>query len=236
MKALLLAAGIGSRLGELTKTTPKCLMKVGGQTMLDHWLGKLDKLGVTDFLINTHYLADQVDAFISTHPLCDRINISFEPILLGTGMSLVNHLEWLKTDDCFVVHVDNYCEDSLEGMCNTFRNRPPSCDGTMLVFKTNRPRECGIVGYDDNFILTNFHEKVDDPPSAEASGAVYLFSASFLHELSSEAPTLNEISKDLIPMMIGRINCYFTKSYFQDTGRPETLTEANQWFFKYQAH
>ena len=236
MKALLLAAGIGSRLGELTKTTPKCLMKVGGQTMLDHWLGKLDKLGVTDFLINTHYLADQVDAFISTHPLCDRINISFEPILLGTGMSLVNHLEWLKTDDCFVVHVDNYCEDSLEGMCNTFRNRPPSCDGTMLVFKTNRPRECGIVGYDDNFILTNFHEKVDDPPSAEAGGAVYLFSASFLHELSSEAPTLNEISKDLIPMMIGRINCYFTKRYFQDIGRPETLTEANQWFFKYQAH
>jgi len=236
MKALLLAAGIGSRLGELTKTTPKCLMKVGGQTMLDHWLGKLDKLGVTDFLINTHYLADQVDAFISTHPLCDRINISFEPILLGTGMSLVNHLEWLKTDDCFVVHVDNYCEDSLEGMCNAFRNRPSSCDGTMLVFKTNRPRECGIVGYDDNFILTNFHEKVDDPPSAEASGAVYLFSASFLHELSSEAPTLNEISKDLIPMMIGRINCYFTKRYFQDIGRPETLTEANQWFFKYQAH
>ena len=117
MRALLLAAGFGSRLNELTKSTPKCLMEVGGQTMLDHWLGKLDKLGVTDFVINTHYLADQVDAFISTHPLCDRINVSFEPTLLGTGMSLSNHLEWLKTDDCFVVHVDNYCEDSLEGMC-----------------------------------------------------------------------------------------------------------------------
>jgi mannose-1-phosphate guanylyltransferase len=236
MKALLLAAGFGSRLEKLTKATPKCLMKVGGQTMLDHWLGKLDKLGVTDFVINTHYLAEQVDAFISKHPFCDRINISFEPTLLGTGMSLSNHLEWLKTDDCFVVHVDNYCEDSLEGMYNTFINRPPSCDGTMLVFNTNRPRECGIVGYDDNFVLTNFHEKADHPPSSEASGAVYLFSASFLHELHRKAPTLYEISKDLIPMMIGRINCYFTKRYFQDIGRPETLAEANQWFLKQQAH
>ena len=236
MKALLLAAGFGSRLEELTKAKPKCLMEVGGQTMLDHWLAKLDKIGVTDFVINTHYLAEQVDAFISTHPLRDRITVSFEPTLLGTGMSLCNHLEWLKTDDCFVVHVDNYCEDCLDGMFNTFSNRPLSCDATMLVFNTNRPRECGIVEYDDNFVLTNFHEKVDAPPSSEASGAVYLFSASFLHELYSNAPTLYEISKDLIPMMIGRINCYFTKWYFQDIGRPETLFEANHWFFKQQAH
>ena len=74
------------------------------------------------------------------------------------------------------------------------------------------------------------------PPSSEASGAVYLFSASFLQELDREAPILYELSKDLIPMMIGRINCYFTKRYFQDIGRPETLAEANRWFLKYQAH
>ena len=236
MRALLLAAGFGSRLNELTKSTPKCLMEVGGQTMLDHWLEKLDKLGVTEFVINTHYLAGQVDAFISEHPLRDRINVSFEPTLLGTGMSFSSHLGWLKVGDCFVVHVDNYCEDSLEGMYDMFNNRSPSCDGTMLVFNTNRPRECGIVEYDDDCMLTNFHEKVKHPPSSEASGAVYLFSASFLQKLDREAPILHELSTDLIPMMIGRMSCYFTKQYFQDIGRPETLEEANHWLSSCQSY
>jgi len=236
MRALLLAAGLGSRLNELTKSTPKCLMEVGGQTMLDHWLGKLDKLGVKEFLINTHYLADQVDAFISTHPLRDRITVSFEPTLLGTGMSFSSHLGWLKVGDCFVVHVDNYCEDSLEGMYDMFNNRSPLCDATMLVFKTNRPRECGIVEYDDNRVLTKFHEKVKHPPSSEASGAVFLFSASFLQKLDREAPILHELSTDLIPMMIGRMNCYFTKQYFQDIGSPETLEEANLWLSSCQSN
>ena len=229
MKALLLAAGLGTRLGKVTKNLPKCLMKVGQETMLDHWLHKLDRIGVNEFLINSHYLAEQVDAFISTHPLRERIHVSFEPELLGTGTTLSRHLEWLKSDDCFVVHVDNFCQDSLEGMRSAFRNRPPSCAGTMLVFVTDMPSECGIVEYDHNFVLTNFHEKVEKPPSLEANGAVYLVSAKFLQDLQRQAPELHEISTDLIPMLIGRMNCYFTKQYFQDIGRPETLDEAIEW-------
>lgn len=234
MKALLLAAGLGTRLGKVTKDMPKCLMKVGQETMLDHWLYKLDRIGVNEFLINSHYLAEQVDAFISKHPLGERIQISFEPELLGTGMTLSRHLEWLKSDDCFVVHVDNFCHDSLEGMCSLFRNRLPSCEGTMLVFVTDRPSECGIVEYDHEFMLTNFYEKVEKPPSLEANGAVYLISAKLLEDLQRQAPNLYEISTDLIPMLIGRMNCYFTKQYFQDIGRPETLEAANKWLLTRQ--
>jgi len=234
MKALLLAAGFGSRLGGVTKNMPKCLVKVGQETMLDHWLYKLDRLGVSEFVINSHYLAEQVDAFISKHPLTDRIHVSFEPELLGTGMTLSRHLEWLNSDDCFIVHVDNFCQDSLKGMCSLFKNRLPSCEGTMLVFVTDRPSECGIVEYDHEFILTNFYEKVDKPPSLEANGAVYLVSAKLLQDLQRQAPNLYEISTDLIPILIGRMNCYFTKQYFQDIGRPETLEAANKWLLTRQ--
>ena len=53
MNAFLLAAGYGSRLGNITLSTPKCLLKVGEHTMLEHWIQKLDQLGVKHFFINT---------------------------------------------------------------------------------------------------------------------------------------------------------------------------------------
>jgi len=65
--------------------------------------------------------------------------------------------------------------------------------------------------------------------SSEANGAVYLLSAKFLQDLHRQAPILHETSIDLIPMLIDRMNCYFTKQYFQDIGRQETLFKANQW-------
>ena len=64
MKAMLLAAGYGSRLGEITAKKPKCMVNVGGQPILGHWLSKLNQLGVNKFYINTHYLSEQVEEYV----------------------------------------------------------------------------------------------------------------------------------------------------------------------------
>ena len=55
MKALLLAAGFGTRLRPITLKTPKCLVKVGGVSLLDHWLANLEAASIEDVRINTHY-------------------------------------------------------------------------------------------------------------------------------------------------------------------------------------
>ena len=229
MKALLLAAGFGRRLGRLTRYKPKCLMTVGDQPMLDHWIYKLERLSVTEFIVNTHYLADKVDDFISTHPLRKKITISFEPELLGTANTLLNHLDVLKQQDCFVVHVDNYCADPLDKMVVRFKRRPSHCVSTMLLFQTDRPQECGIVEFDETHTMTGFYEKVSAPPSDMANGAVYLFSATFLQQLSQKSLQLNDISYDIIPLLLGKMNCYFTPYYFQDIGNPDALDQANRW-------
>ena len=77
MKAMLLAAGYGSRLGEITNKKPKCLVAVGGQPILGHWLKKLDQLGVNKFYINTHYLPEQVEEYVNQHPLREKIAVSY---------------------------------------------------------------------------------------------------------------------------------------------------------------
>ena len=68
MRVLLLAAGCGTRLRPLTNTIPKCLVPINGQPLLDIWLNSLNKAGQGPFMINTHYLADQVHKFIEFSP------------------------------------------------------------------------------------------------------------------------------------------------------------------------
>ena len=65
IKALLLAAGFGTRLRPLTLTNPKCLMEINGVPILGHWLEKLDNLGCNEVLINTHYLNKKVEDYLA---------------------------------------------------------------------------------------------------------------------------------------------------------------------------
>ena len=63
MKALILAAGKGTRLMPFTKTIPKCLMPINKKPLLELWLEKLSDIGVNEFLINTHYLSGVVNDY-----------------------------------------------------------------------------------------------------------------------------------------------------------------------------
>ena len=64
LRALLLAAGLGTRLRPLTLHTPKCLAPVAGEALLGRWLRQLEAAGYEAVLINTHHKADQVEAFL----------------------------------------------------------------------------------------------------------------------------------------------------------------------------
>ena len=69
LRALLLAAGLGTRLRPITLQTPKCLVPVAGEPLLGRWLQQLEAAGCEAVLINTHYLADQVEAFLQQRPV-----------------------------------------------------------------------------------------------------------------------------------------------------------------------
>ena len=63
MKTILLAAGFGTRLRPLTATIPKCLVPIKGKPLLEIWLERLMDAGLNNFIINSHYLSDQVEFF-----------------------------------------------------------------------------------------------------------------------------------------------------------------------------
>ena len=228
MKAILLAAGFGKRLGKLTEKMPKCLMKVGEETMLNHWLLKLNRLGVEHFFINTHYLAEQVEAYISNHPMKKKITLLHEPELLGTARTITHNLNILEDEICFIVHADNYCFDTLDAFLSAHQRRPNDTVLSMLTFTTETPEKCGIVEVDECNRLTSFYEKQKSSPTNRANAAVFIASKSFFSKMKKLKPEPLDISCDIIPALTKRIYCHHTNLYFEDIGTEVSLDKANK--------
>ena len=64
IRSLLLSAGLGTRLRPLTLDKPKCLVEINKKPILEHWIDKLENIGIQKVLINTHYLAQKVNDFL----------------------------------------------------------------------------------------------------------------------------------------------------------------------------
>ena len=109
MRAILLAAGFGTRLMPLTANIPKCLVPIKGRPLLDYWLDRLTQAGIGPFLINTHYLSEHVAAFIQSSVYRDQVTLVNEAKLLGTAGTLIANLGYFGGKDGLLIHADNYC-------------------------------------------------------------------------------------------------------------------------------
>jgi MurNAc alpha-1-phosphate uridylyltransferase len=105
MKAMIFAAGVGSRLKELTRDTPKCLMQVGSKTMLEHVVDRLKAAGVSGVAINVHHHAEKVIQFVRERNNFDLdVLISHETTLLDTGGGLKKVAPFFSGEDAFLIH------------------------------------------------------------------------------------------------------------------------------------
>lgn len=106
MKAMVLAAGRGTRLKPLTDTRPKALAEIGGVTLLELTLRRLAAAGVREAIINLHHHGEQIPAFIEAHGRFGlrRIEYSAEPELLDTGGGLKEASGFFDDGRPFLVH------------------------------------------------------------------------------------------------------------------------------------
>jgi mannose-1-phosphate guanylyltransferase len=228
MRAILLAAGYGTRLRPLTDKTPKCLVPIKGKPLLQIWLERLTAAGIGPFLVNTHYLADQFDAFIGSSPYNNQVTLVNETDLLGTAGTLIANLNFFHGTDGFLIHADNYCLADFSAFVKSHQSRPPECVMTMMTFRTDTPATCGIVELDKRGVVFGFHEKVKSPPGNLANGAVYILSAELLQRLGNELKNVTDFSTQVLHRFVGRIYTYETSEVFLDIGTPEAYAAANQ--------
>ncbi len=106
MKAMVLAAGLGTRLRPLTNDRPKALVEVGGRTMLEITLSRLRAFGIHEVIVNTHHFADKIADYLRiNNDFGMNLEVSHEDVLLDTGGGLRKAAYFLAgSDEPFLLH------------------------------------------------------------------------------------------------------------------------------------
>ncbi len=224
--AMVLAAGLGTRMRPLTLTKPKPLVEVGGKALIDHSLDRLADAGVETAVVNAHYLADQIEAHVARRPR-PRIIVSDErETLLETGGALVKAVAQLGADPFFVMNTDQIWTErggsALAALADAFD--PPTMDILMLLAPQD---DClGFHGAGDFFR--------DDAgrltPRGEASHAPWVYAGAYvMHPRMLEGLTIAPFSawKFWTPTIAaGRFHGLPLDGYWMHVGDPRSRDEA----------
>jgi len=230
VRALLLAAGLGTRLRPITDHVPKCLVTIQGKPLLAYWLDMLLTNGIERVLVNAHYLPDAVNTFVKQSDWVNQIDVVYEPFLLGTGGTVLSNQNFFSDQPFMVAHADNLTRFDMKRFIDAHANRASGTDITMMTFKTDAPQSCGIVELNSRGVVQLFHEKVDNPPGDLANAAVYIFEPTVIDFLTSLGRDIVDISTEVLPAYLGRIQTFLNDDYHRDIGTPESLALAELEF------
>jgi mannose-1-phosphate guanylyltransferase / phosphomannomutase len=236
MKAMLIAAGRGTRLRPLTDSTPKCMLQFQGKPLLAHWLDKLRVIGITEVVINVHHLADQIMNYFGTGEQWG-LNIRYSPEkdLLGTAGAVRQARSILDGERFVAIYADNQSTCDLNEIVEFHASH---CSiATMSACWIEDPRSCGIVGFDESGRIERFLEK----PTSEQifshyiNAGIYVFEPEIFEYIPAEGEC--DFSRDVFPAMLVRKAPLYAYSYngyvlkfdtFEDWKRSEAIVRDHE--------
>jgi MurNAc alpha-1-phosphate uridylyltransferase len=225
-RAMVLAAGLGTRMRPLTDTVPKPLVKVAGKPLLDHVLDRLGDAGVERAVVNVHYLGEQIIAHVAarTRP---RIVISDERgLLLGTGGGAVKALPELGDTPFFHLNADTIWIDgvkpNLTRLAESFD--PANMDALLLLAPT--ANSIGYAGHGD-FAMAG-DGRLQRRGERELAPFVFAGAAILSPALFADSPH-GEFSLTLLfdrAAAAGRLAGLRLEGLWMHVGTPEAIAEA----------
>ncbi len=230
MKAFLLAAGLGTRMGDLTRTTPKCLLPIAGVPLLGRWFRHLARSGVDHVLVNTHHLADQVRDYVESSDLPLRVQLSHEEELLGSAGTLAANRDFVADDGAFLVaYADNASRVDLGPLARGARRGQAA---TLGLFRVTNPRACGIVELDGEGTVVDFAEKPERPRSDLAWAGLLVGTRALLDAIPDRTPC--DLGHDVLPLLLGKMHGVTVEGYHQDVGTPDTYRQVCHDFERFE--
>lgn len=241
MKAMILAAGLGTRLRPLTDERPKALVSIGGRTLLEITLGRLRVFGVREVIVNVHHFADMIADYLKANGNFGmRIELSYEEQLLDTGGGLKKaawfFLDGKSPDDAtlppFILHnVDIVSTIDIDRLAETHRG-----GNALSTFAVQDRETSRYLLFDDQGVLCGRRHGHDGPlelvrpvrsAHALAFSCIHVVSPLLFAKMTDEG-AFSIIDAYLHLVAKGEKIASFRAdgAYWRDIGRPDSLSEA----------
>ncbi len=235
MKAMIFAAGLGTRLTPITDNKPKAMVEIAGKPMLQILIEKLVDSGFSYIVINTHHFANQIIQFVQNNDFGAEIHISDESdILLDTGGGLKNAKKFFEPNDVFLVHnVDIYSDIDLIKIMNAHKNSTNIASlavkhrvSTKYLLFDETLRLCGWRNNTNGAEVISHQRKTYDEM---AFSGIYVFNYEIFNLLEKQGsfpiiPELLQISKK------HRIGGWvLDDNYILDIGKHEAISQCEKY-------
>lgn len=221
-QALILSGGFGTRLGEISKETPKSIIPVGGKPFIETMLWNLKRHGIQRVVLATGYLADRVQTALGDGSQFGvELSYCVETEPMGTGGATKLASQMLD-EEFLVLNGDTLFDTNYLALWNLWAGPGHVAMSLRQVPNVARYGGCRLEGD----LVTAFQEKGAEGPGVINAG-IYVLDQSVVARLPDEASSLE---RDLFPALAseGRLRGLPSHGFFIDIGLPETLQEAQE--------
>ena len=241
MKAMILAAGLGTRLRPLTDDRPKALVEVAGRTLLEITLSRLRTFRVREVIINVHHFADMVVDYLKANDdFGMRIEVSREEVLLDTGGGLKKAAHFFlddpsRLDEPFILHnVDVISTIDLQRMLQFHREH-----GALATLAVQERETSRYLLFDEELRLCGRRAGRDGVPElvrackkaeALAFSGVHVISPRFLQMMTEDRRLDHRAYLRLAAKRENILGFRADEYYWRDLGKPGNVSRAEQDF------
>ena len=221
IKAMIMAAGVGSRLEPLTKSVPKPLVPIANKPVMDIWFEKLAQIGIRDVICNTYYLANQIINRYTNNNFGINFNYITEETLSGTAGGVKKcQFFFDKGTPFLVLSADGLTNADLEkGIEIHKKTGAIATIGIKPIAMEDVPK-FGVVVTDNDGFITEFQEKpsIESAKSNFINTGIYIFDYKIFDYIPEN--TFYDFAKDVFPKLLNEhaINTFEVNEYWSDIG------------------
>ena len=234
VKAMIMAAGVGSRLEPLTKSVPKPLVPVANKPVMDILFENLSELGIKDVICNTYYLAEQIIDRYKSNDLGINFNYVKEETLSGTAGGVKKCQYFFDKDSTFVVlSADGLSNADLKHGIEVHKKSGAIATIGIKQIPMEDVQHFGVVVTDEKGFITEFQEKptVEEAKSNFINTGIYIFDYKIFDYIPEN--TFYDFAKNVFPKLLVEhaINTFEVKEYWSDIGTIAQYIQSMQDLF-----
>ena len=234
IKAMVMSAGVGSRLDPLTRFVPKPLVPIANRPVMDILFEKLISIGVKDVICNTHYLSDKIIERYKKNNFGINFNFIKEETLSGTAGGVKKCQFFFDKDNPFLVlSADGLSNVDLEKGIEIHKKSGAIATIGIKQISLEEVSHFGVVVTDENGFISEFQEKpsINEAKSNFINTGIYIFDYKIFDYIPEN--TFYDFAKNVFPELLKEhaINTFEVKEYWSDIGTLEQYKQSVQDLF-----